>query len=123
MARHGVPKRPFYLTGQVEGKPFSVHREGDRVILQRAGEPREDIDLEPTHCDHAEEIATNKAEDELPPPVCPDGSPLSPWQHQCREWAPGTSPLDTFPKAEEEVNADGKGTQPPETSAEEGGAQ
>ena len=38
LARHGVPKKPFYLTGQVDGKPFSVHREGDRVILHRAGE-------------------------------------------------------------------------------------
>ena len=26
LARHGVPKKPFYLTGQVDGKPFSVHR-------------------------------------------------------------------------------------------------
>jgi hypothetical protein len=124
LARHGIPKKPFYLTGQVEGKPFSVHREGDRVILQRAGEPREDIDLEPTHRDRTEGVATNEAEDELPPSVCPDGSPLSLWQHQCREWAPGTSPLDAFPKADEEVEADGEGTQQPrETSAEEGGAE
>ena len=47
LARHGVPKKPFYLTGQLDGKPFSVHREGDRVILQQAGQPREEIDLVP----------------------------------------------------------------------------
>ena len=45
LARQGVPKKPFYLTGQVDGKPFSVHREGDRVILHHAGQPREEIDL------------------------------------------------------------------------------
>ncbi len=36
LARHGVPKTPFYLTGQVGGQPFSVHAEGERVILTRA---------------------------------------------------------------------------------------
>ena len=38
LARHGVPKKPFYLTGQVGGKSFSVHAEGERVILKRQGE-------------------------------------------------------------------------------------
>src|SRR5207253_4633400 len=33
LARHGLPKTPFYLTGQVGGQPFSVHAEGERVIL------------------------------------------------------------------------------------------
>ena len=33
LARNGVPKTPFYLTGQVGGQPFSVHAEGERVIL------------------------------------------------------------------------------------------
>jgi TonB family protein len=45
LARHGVPKKPFYLTGQLDGKPFSVHREGDRVILRQAGQAREEIEL------------------------------------------------------------------------------
>ena len=45
LARQGVPKKPFYLTGQLDGKPFSVHREGDRVILHQADQPREEIDL------------------------------------------------------------------------------
>jgi hypothetical protein len=38
LARHGVPKQPFYLTGQVAGQPFSVHQQGDRVILRQAGQ-------------------------------------------------------------------------------------
>ena len=47
LARHGVPKQPFYLTGQVQGQPFSVHQEGDRVVLQQAGQAREEIELVP----------------------------------------------------------------------------
>ena len=36
LARNGVPKPPFYVTGQVAGQAFSVHAEGERVILTRA---------------------------------------------------------------------------------------
>ena len=117
LAKHGVPKKPFYLTGQVEGKPFSVHREGDRVILQREGEVREEIDLKRPRQDRTEAIPPSKPQEELPPSICPDGSPLSLWQHQSREYAPGTSPLDTFPPVAPSA--------PPrrETSEEEGGAQ
>src|SRR6202011_3686848 len=46
LARHGVPKTPFYLTGQVGGQPFSVHAEGERMILTRA-EGRREVDLVP----------------------------------------------------------------------------
>src|SRR5262249_14395190 len=44
LARHGMPKKPFYLTGQVGGRSFSVHAEGERVILQ-GGKGRQEIDL------------------------------------------------------------------------------
>ena len=47
LARHGVPKAPFYLTGQVGGQPFSVHAEGERVILTGAAGQRQEIDLVP----------------------------------------------------------------------------
>ena len=45
LARHGVPKEPFYLTGQVDGQPFSVHREGDRVVLRRGDQQSEEVEL------------------------------------------------------------------------------
>ncbi len=45
LARHGTPKAPFYLTGQVGGQPFSVHAEGERVILTRA-DGQQEIRLE-----------------------------------------------------------------------------
>jgi transposase InsO family protein len=122
LARHGIPKKPFYLTGQVEGRPFSVHREGDRVILRRGDEPREDIELMPSRRGDADEAPPVEAEDQLPPSVCPDGSPLSLWQHQSREWAPGTSPLDGMAKADDQPEAKGQEVPPPEASSEEGGA-
>ena len=38
LARHGVPKPPFYMAGQVAGQTFSLHAEGERVILRHAGQ-------------------------------------------------------------------------------------
>jgi hypothetical protein len=32
LARHEVPKAPFYLTGQVGGQPYSLDGEGERII-------------------------------------------------------------------------------------------
>ncbi|MGH6996969.1 MAG: IS481 family transposase, partial [Phenylobacterium sp.] len=37
LARSGLPREPFYLTGQVGGKPFSVHAEGERVFMVAEG--------------------------------------------------------------------------------------
>jgi transposase InsO family protein len=92
LAPHGVPKTPFYLTGQVGGQPFSVHAEGERMILTRAEGERQEIDLVPPRADSA-------ATTELPIPLCPAGAvtvseairdavydPATP--------TPGTSPLD-----------------------------
>jgi hypothetical protein len=95
LARHGVPRKPFYLTGQVEGKPFSVHREGDRVILRQADGEREEIDLKRPRLEELDQPAPAES-NELPGAICPDGSPLSLWQHRSREDAPGTSALDAL---------------------------
>jgi hypothetical protein len=84
LARHGVPKEPLYLTGQVGGKPVSIHAEGERVILTGPAGTRQEIDLA---------VAAARPEPELPEPVCPAGAVAS----VCRdaaEPAPGTSPLD-----------------------------
>jgi transposase InsO family protein len=64
LARQGLPKAPFYLTGQVGGQPFSVHAEGERVILTRAQGERQEVDLVPPAADSAPQ---------LPEPVCPLG--------------------------------------------------
>jgi transposase InsO family protein len=89
LARHGRPANPFYLTGQVGGQPFSVHAEGERVILTGAA-GRQEVDLVPP-----------RAETALPPlpePVCPVGAVGSDGL-VVEEPAPGTSPLDRLDEA------------------------
>jgi transposase InsO family protein len=79
-------------------KPFSVHREGDSVILHQADRPREEIDLvapaEDAKVEDGSEVET------LPKSLCPDGSPTTLWQATSDEAAPGRSPLDRLPRAE-----------------------
>jgi len=87
LARQGVPKQAFYLTGQVGGQPFSVHAEGERKIMIGAGGTRQEVELVPPPGDA-------KAA-ELPEPICParlvtgltDAGQEEPP-------APGESPLD-----------------------------
>jgi hypothetical protein len=92
LARNGMPKKPFYLTGQLDGKPFSVHREGDRVILHQVDQPREEIDLVAP----ATPADLPAADDTLPKPLCPDGSPTTLWQATSDEPLPGISPVDVL---------------------------
>jgi transposase InsO family protein len=88
LARHGVPKAPFYLTGQVAGQPFSLHAEGERVILTGA-EGRREVDLVPPPA---------AAPAALPEPLCPAGvvcgTPAEAAVTGAAPPAPGTSPLD-----------------------------
>jgi putative transposase len=90
LAKNGVPKSPFYLTGQVGGQPFSVHAEGERVILTRSEGERQEIDLVPP----APAPAVAKAE--LPTPVCPRGevTGLGMDEANAEPAPPGTSALD-----------------------------
>lgn len=85
MARHGLPKAPFYLTGQAGGRPFSVHAEGERVILTGAG-GRQEIDLTPPR--------TVEPAPSLPNPVCPQGVVTSEGPGFEEPPGPGESPLD-----------------------------
>jgi transposase InsO family protein len=96
LARHGVPKQPVYLTGLLDGKPFSVHREGDRVILHRAGEGREEVDLPQPPAEVPDAPSAEIAGDALPQPVCPDGSPEAVWPFRASDQVPGASPLDDW---------------------------
>ena len=84
LARHGVPKQPLYLTGQVGGKPVSIHAEGERVYVTGPEGSRQEVDL-----------AASAARQDLPEPVCPSGvvSGLGDADLD-EERAPGTSPLD-----------------------------
>jgi hypothetical protein len=101
LARHGVPKQPFYLTGQLDGQPFSVHRAGDRIVLRRAEGSAQEVELvrppEETSCagGDGESREQPSPEHELPRPVCPDGSPPTMgWPTDAEPPLPGTSALD-----------------------------
>jgi len=90
-ARHGVPKETFYMTGQVGGKPFSVHAEGERVFMVGDGGERREVEL----------TAPPEASPQAPAPGVPDaiaaqgksGSALED-PHEPDRSVPGTSPLD-----------------------------
>jgi hypothetical protein len=70
IARDGAPKTPFYLAGNVGGRSFSVHAEGERLLLRRAdGEPTE-IELASTEATPTEEPVSARQpgdEEELSP--------------------------------------------------------
>jgi transposase InsO family protein len=119
LARHGVPKQPVYLTGLLEGKPFSVHREGDRVILHRGGEGREEVDLPQLPEEVPDAALAESTGGELPQPICPDGSPEAFWPLPESDPAPGTSALDSQP-GEIEKTEGGEPQRIPEE--QEGGA-
>jgi len=89
LARDGLPKAPFYLTGQAGGQPFSVHAEGERMILTNA-DGRKEIDLLPPQAP-----ANDGAFSGLPQPVCPQGIATAFADEGFEEPpAPGASPLD-----------------------------
>lgn len=85
LARNGIPKKPFYITGQVDGKPFSVHAEGERVIM-RGPNGREEVDLAPPN--------PPAPSSEWPASLCPDGSPdpNAPDPDDPEAIGPGSSP-------------------------------
>jgi transposase InsO family protein len=93
LARHGVPKQPFYVTGQVAGKSFSVHAEGERMILKRQGEERQEVELVSPEQGSSAEAPEEQV---LPEPVCPDGSPATKGTEPAppSPQLPGSSPLD-----------------------------
>jgi len=94
LARNGVPKAPFYVTGRIGERAFSVHAEGERMILKREGQARTEVDLGGPAAAELPLIdsAAARTPAEMPSPVCPDGSPRCDVMED--EVAPGGSPLD-----------------------------
>ncbi len=102
LARHGVPKEALYLTGQVGGKPVSLHAEGERVILTGPEGTRQEIDLAapaaplaPAENGVGGEGNVSDIGTSLPEPLCPSAQVSSAvGDLDADEPAPGTSPLD-----------------------------
>lgn len=45
LAKHGTPRKPFYLTGRVGDEAVSLHAEGDKVVMTKDDGTREEVDL------------------------------------------------------------------------------
>ena len=142
LAQRGVPKAPFYLTGQVDGKGFSIHAAGGRVILIDATGAQREIDLvapkevkptnsTATNLENPLSAATNQT---LPDPVCPDGSPPEIIPTSDDPIPPGTSPLDQAlerldqgladrPKPSDHVSEPKTPRTPPDSTDSQGGGQ
>lgn len=93
LARSGTPVAPFYIAGQVNGKAFSVHAEGERLFMLGQDGQRTPIDLAT-----AQQIAGPAANEppakvELPEPVTAHGLVNADLQHE-GELPPGVSALD-----------------------------
>ena len=93
LARNGVPKAPFYVTGRIGERAFSVHAEGERMILKREGQERTEVDLGGPGAElPLIDSAAARMPAEMPLPVCLDGSPQGDVVED--EVGPGGSPLD-----------------------------
>ena len=115
LARHGVPKKPFYVTGQVGGQSFAVHAAGERVILSRAGQVPEEIDLNQASAEVVQAAAALDGA-ALPQAVCPHGAPqdgavpadepaIDPSQ---AGWPEGDAALRAFDAAQDEARPTGE---------------
>ena len=82
LARHGTPRKSFYLTGRVGGEGVSLHGEGGRVVLTKDDGTREEVDLR---------VTGKRAE-----PDSPAEMPVPTSESVARDPlpAPGMSPLD-----------------------------
>ncbi len=121
LARNGVPKPPFYLTGQLGGTNFSLHAEGERFFLTSQGGSRHEIDLVPPGASEHAAAAAPSDRAPMPRAVCPDGSlePIAPVDQKAdgqtdSAGSPGTSVLDELTR----LRPDSKGLVP----GHEGGA-
>ncbi|HEU5180990.1 MAG TPA: IS481 family transposase [Candidatus Polarisedimenticolia bacterium] len=71
LARHGVPRKSFYLTGKVGEQAIALHAEGERVILTTGDGRREEVDLKASG-----RRAGPGVEPGLPEPVTPQGGTM-----------------------------------------------
>lgn len=90
LAKQGLPRKPFYLTGRVGDVGISLHAEGEKVVLTREDGARETVDLRAPGR-RTEEPGTP----ELPTPVAITVvRPLLPGTEDEDELPPGASALD-----------------------------
>jgi len=93
LARDGMPRKPFYLTGRIGDQSISLHAEGERVVLTKGDGSREEVDLGATGPRQDAPAVANDGE--LPEPLAAMGKPPDhPATADEGEPAPGASVLD-----------------------------
>jgi transposase InsO family protein len=105
LAKQGLPRKPFYLTGRVGDVGISLHAEGERVVLTREDGSRETVDLSAPG-----RRASEPGPVDMPAPLAPTASPsAAPGSEDGEEEpAPGTSPLDDALRSLERGLGDGR---------------
>ncbi|HMR70590.1 MAG TPA: IS481 family transposase [Rubrivivax sp.] len=94
LARDGLPRKAFYLTGRIGDQSISLHAEGEKVVMMKGDGSREEVDLGATG-PRQDRAPLVEAEDALPMPLVPMGAPSDhPATADEDEPAPGASPLD-----------------------------
>jgi len=90
LGQHGVPRKPFYLTGQVGGRSISLHAEGERVVYTEGELLREEVDLSAPgrRAKEADDV------DPMPEPLSVHGAPRDLDDDDDPSPPPGTSVLD-----------------------------
>jgi transposase InsO family protein len=88
LARNGMPKKKVYVSGRVGDKSFSIHGQGERVIMTQEGEHREEVEL-------ITPLETREETEELPKAV--SAAALMPEEPMQEENTPGVSILDEMP--------------------------
>jgi transposase InsO family protein len=91
LAQHGVPKQPFYITGQANGRSFAVHAEGERVFMTRPGEERQELELGAEQPSLTLSEPSGGSNAEVPEPSAPS-VPMG--EFDAQEPGLGESPLD-----------------------------
>jgi transposase InsO family protein len=88
LAKHGAPRKPFYLTGRVGDQAISLHGEDERVVLTKEDGTREEVDLRASG-----RRAGDGDSAAMPEPVA-DGRVEIPDRPEPERDVPGTSPMD-----------------------------
>ena len=92
LARDGLPRKPFYLTGRVGDQSISLHAEGEKVVLTKGDGSREEVDLGATGARAEPEDGKDATVAE---PIVPQGRPAdSEATAEADEEPPGASALD-----------------------------
>ena len=112
LAREGAPKMPFYLAGNVNGQPVSVHANGDRLLMKTGDADPVEVTLATTTTPLVAPAPPTPVAPAPPAPsplvpFGPQGVPVSPWTGTDGPQPPGVSALDALQQLQQPVGNQG----------------